>query len=150
MIARLVEERLDMVVGTRIVREEGAYRPGHRAGNRLLGGFVALVFGHTFTDMLSGYRVLSRRFVKSFPALSGGFEIETELTVHALEPGLPIAEVETFFSPRPQGSTSKLHTWRDALRILWTIIRLYQSERPATLTAAQTSDPARSVPFCHP
>jgi glycosyltransferase involved in cell wall biosynthesis len=130
MIARLVEERLDMVVGPRVIREGGAYRLGHRAGNRLLSGFVALVFGRAFTDMLSGYRVLSRRFVKSFPVLSGGFEIETELTVHALELGLPIAEAETPFYARPQGSTSKLHTWRDGLLILWTILRLYKWERP--------------------
>jgi hypothetical protein len=130
MIARLVEDRLDMVVGTRVVSDEGAYRRGHRAGNRLLNAFVALVFGRAFSDMLSGYRVLSRRFVKSFPVLSGGFEIETELTVHALELGLAIAEVETPFYARPHGATSKLHTWRHGLRILWTIIRLYQSERP--------------------
>jgi len=130
MITQLVEQRLDMVVGARVVREEGAYRRGHQVGNRLLSGFVALVFGRAFMDMLSGYRVLSRRFVKSFPALSGGFEIETELTVHALELGLPIAEVETPFCARPQGSTSKFHTWRDGLRILWTIILLHKSERP--------------------
>jgi len=130
MITRLIEEHLDMVVGVRVVRDEAAYRPGHRTGNRLLGEFVALMFGHVFTDMLSGYRVLSRRFVKSFPVLSDGFEIETELTVHALQLGLPAAEVETPYYARPGGSNSKLHTWRDGLRILWTIIQLCKSERP--------------------
>ena len=93
MIARLIDERLDMVVAVRVDQEDAAYRLGHRAGNRLLTGFVAHVFGQSFTDMLSGYRVFTRRFVKSFPVLSGGFEIETELTVHALELGLPVAEV---------------------------------------------------------
>jgi hypothetical protein len=135
MIVRLVEERLDMVVGTRVDREEAAYRRGHRAGNRLLTGFVALVFGRTFTDVLSGYRVFSRRFIKSFPVLSGGFEIEAELTIHALELGLAVAEVPTPCYPRPTGSTSKLHTWRDGLRILWTITRLYKSERPLAFFA---------------
>jgi len=130
MIARLIEERLDMVVASRIDQEEAAYRRGHRAGNRLLTGFVATVFGRSFTDMLSGYRAFSRRFVKSFPMLSGGFEIETELTVHALELGLPVAEIPTPYYARPKGSASKLHTYRDGMRILWTIARLYKSERP--------------------
>jgi len=136
MIARLVDERLDMVVGARVDQEVAAYRAGHRAGNALLTGFVANVFGSTFTDMLSGYRVFSRRFVKSFPVLSGGFEIETELTVHALELGLPVAEVATPYYARPSGSVSKLKTWRDGSRILWTITRLYKSERPASFFAA--------------
>ena len=130
MVSRLIEEQLDMVVGTRVDQEEAAYRLGHRAGNRLLTGFVAAVFGRSFTDMLSGYRVFSRRFVKSFPVLSGGFEIETELTVHALELGLPVAEMKTPYFARPEGSASKLNTWRDGFRILWTITRLYKSERP--------------------
>jgi hypothetical protein len=136
MIARLIEDRLDMVVGSRVDREEAAYRRGHRSGNRLLTGFVSAVFGRTFSDMLSGYRVFTRRFVKSFPMLSGGFEIETELTVHALELGLPVAEIATPYYARPQGSASKLHTWRDGLRILWTIARLYKSERPLHFFAA--------------
>jgi glycosyltransferase involved in cell wall biosynthesis len=136
MIARLIKDRLDMVVGTRVDQEQAAYRPGHRAGNRLLTGFVADVFGRTFTDMLSGYRVFSRRFVKSFPALSGGFEIETELTVHALELGLPVGEVQTPYYSRLEGSTSKLNTWRDGFRILWMILRLYKSERPLRFFAA--------------
>jgi glycosyltransferase involved in cell wall biosynthesis len=130
MIAKLVEERLDMVVAVRVDREEAAYRPGHRFGNRLLTGSVGMVFGQTFTDMLSGYRVFSRRFVKSFPVLSGGFEIETELTIHALELELPVGEVRTPYYSRPEGSTSKLNTWRDGFRILSTILRLYRSERP--------------------
>jgi glycosyltransferase involved in cell wall biosynthesis len=130
MIARLVAERLDMVVGARRDEEQAAYRRGHRTGNKLLTGFVAMVFGRNFNDMLSGYRVFSRRFIKSFPALSGGFEIETELTVHALELGLPVAEVEAPYYARPLGSASKLRTWQDGLRILWTIVRLYRSERP--------------------
>ena len=130
MIARLIEDRCDMVVGTRVDKAAHAYRAGHRTGNRLLTGFVANVFGHSFTDMLSGYRVFSRRFVKSFPLLSSGFEIETELTVHALELGLAVSEIETPYYARPEGSESKLSTWSDGFRILWTIIQLYRSERP--------------------
>jgi glycosyltransferase involved in cell wall biosynthesis len=136
MIARLIADRLDMVVASRVDRDEAAYRRGHRAGNRLLTGFVSAVFGHAFTDMLSGYRVFTRRFVKSFPMLSGGFEIETEFTVHALELGLPVAEIPTPYYARPKGSASKLNTWRDGLRILWTIVRLYKSERPLWFFAA--------------
>jgi glycosyltransferase involved in cell wall biosynthesis len=130
MIARLVEDRLDMVVAARVPRDEAAYRPGHRTGNRLLTSFVASIFRMTFTDILSGYRVFSRRFVKSFPVLSGGFEIETELTVHALELGLPVGEIATPYYARPHGSASKLSTWRDGVRILATILKMYRSERP--------------------
>lgn len=130
MIDRLLEERLDMVVGLRIDRSEAAYRPGHRAGNRMLTGFLADTFGQEFKDILSGYRVFSRRFVKSFPVLSDGFEIETELAVHALELSLPVAEVETPYYARPEGSFSKLNTWRDGLRILGTMLKLYRSEKP--------------------
>src|SRR5215469_4166605 len=115
MIARLTEERLDMVVGARVGQEEAAYRLGHRTGNRLLAGFFALAFHATFSDILSGYRVFSRRFVKSFPVLSRGFEIETELCVHALELELPVAEIQTPYYARPQGSVSKLSTWRDGV-----------------------------------
>ncbi len=132
MIARLLEERLDMVVGVRIHQQQSAYRAGHVTGNRVLTGFVARVFGRSFSDMLSGYRVFSRRFVKSFPVLSGGFEIETELTIHALELDLPVAEVDTPYYARPEGSASKLNTWSDGFRILWTIGKLYRSERPLT------------------
>ena len=130
MIAQLLHDRLDMVVAARGMEHESAYRPGHQTGNALLSGFVALVFGRNFTDMLSGYRVFSRRFVKSLPVLSGGFEIETELTVHTLELGLPAAEMRTPYYTRPQGSHSKLNTWRDGFRILSTIAKLYRSERP--------------------
>jgi glycosyltransferase involved in cell wall biosynthesis len=130
MIARLLDDRLDMVVAARVHADEAAYRRGHVTGNRLLTGFVAAVFGTAFTDILSGYRVFSRRFVKSFPVLSGGFEIETELTVHALELELPVAEVKTPYYARPAGSVSKLSTWRDGFRILGTILKLYRSERP--------------------
>src|SRR5437763_16215226 len=133
MIARLIEERLDMVVGARVGREEAAYRRGHRTGNRALSGFVTHIFGQSFSDMLSGYRVFSRRFVKSFPVLSGGFEIETELTVHALELELPVGEMRTPYYSRPLGSASKLSTWRDGYRILRTVLRLYRAERPLPL-----------------
>jgi hypothetical protein len=130
MIARLLEDRLDMVVARRVDREKAAYRAGHRTGNWLLTAFVASVFGPTFNDMLSGYRVFSRRFVKSFPLLSAGFEIETELTIHALELDLAVAEIDTPYYARPEGSASKLNTWRDGYRILRTIIKLYRAERP--------------------
>jgi glycosyltransferase involved in cell wall biosynthesis len=133
MVGKLVDERLDMVVASRIDREEAAYRRGHRAGNRLLTGFVTHMFGRAFSDILSGYRVFSRRFVKSFPILSGGFEIETELTVHALELELPVAEVATPYYSRPEGSASKLSTWSDGFRIFWTVFKLYRAERPLSL-----------------
>jgi glycosyltransferase involved in cell wall biosynthesis len=133
MIEQLVADRLDMVCAVRVDREEAAYRMGHRAGNRMLTSFVAHVFGQSFTDMLSGYRVFTRRFVKSFPVLSGGFEIETELTVHALELELPVGEMQTPYYSRPQGSASKLSTWRDGYRILRTVLRLYRAERPLPL-----------------
>ncbi|HZQ14513.1 MAG TPA: glycosyltransferase [Pseudolabrys sp.] len=133
MIARLLEDRLDMVVASRVHRDQSAYRAGHVTGNRLLTGFVASVFGPTFKDMLSGYRVFSRRFVKSFPLLSSGFEIETELTVHALELGLAVAEIDAPYYARAEGSASKLNTWSDGFRILRTIIRLYRAERPLSL-----------------
>ena len=130
MIARLLEKQLDMVVGNRIDCERAAYRAGHRAGNKLLTAFIASVFGSNFNDMLSGYRVFSRRFVKSFPVLSSGFEVETELTIHALELGLAVEEVDTPYYARAQGSVSKLNTWRDGFRILLTIVNLYRAERP--------------------
>jgi len=136
MIARLLEEKLDMVVGVRVHREEAAYRRGHQTGNRLLTGVVGNIFGQSFSDMLSGYRVFSRRFVKSFPVLSGGFEIETELTIHALELELPVAEVNTPYYARPEGSASKLNTWRDGFRILWSIGQIYRSERPLPFFSA--------------
>ncbi|MCB1955551.1 MAG: glycosyltransferase [Rhodocyclaceae bacterium] len=130
MIGRLVGADLDMVVGTRAHQRNEAYRPGHQIGNRLLTGAMRRIFGGTFTDMLSGYRVLSRRFVKSFPATSHGFEIETELTIHAQELRMPCAEVTTTYGVRPTGSESKLRTYADGWRILVTIIRLFAIERP--------------------
>ncbi len=130
LVARLLNEGLDMVVGNRVSTEQAAYRPGHRFGNAMLTGCVSLIFGRTFTDILSGYRVFSRRYVKSFAAHSAGFEIETELTVHALALRMPVAEVSTVYKARPEGSVSKLNTYRDGLRILSTIFRLFKSERP--------------------
>ena len=130
MVQRLIDEQLDMVVGARVMQDEGAYRRGHRFGNRLLSGMLARLFGRSFTDILSGYRVFSRRFVKSFPVLSAGFEIETEISVHALELKMPVAEVETPYFARPEGSASKLNTYRDGWRILNTILKLYRIERP--------------------
>lgn len=130
MVRALVEEELDMVVGCRVDTEARAYRAGHRVGNRLLTGFVALIFGRVFSDILSGYRVFSRRYVKSFPALAQGFEIEIELTVHALQLRMPIAEQATPYKSRPAGSESKLSTWRDGARILVTILKLFKSEKP--------------------
>ena len=130
MIDRLVRERLDMVVGCRVDSEEAAYRAGHRLGNALFTGSVARMFGNRFTDILSGYRVFSRRFVKSFPGLAKGFEIETELTVHALELRMPIAEMNTPYGARPPGSQSKLSTFKDGFRILLMMAALFKDERP--------------------
>jgi hypothetical protein len=130
MIARLLADCCDMVVGARVGQEFAAFRRGHLFGNRLLTGFVAAVFGTNLRDMLSGYRVLSRRFVKSLPVLSSGFEIETELTIHAMELGAPVAEIDTPYFARPEGSESKLDTWSDGVRILNTILRLHRAERP--------------------
>ncbi|HYW15813.1 MAG TPA: glycosyltransferase family 2 protein [Allosphingosinicella sp.] len=130
LVRRLVEERLDMVVGARKSEVEEAYRRGHRLGNRLFTGILAGLFGRSFTDIFSGYRVFSRRFVKSFPALSRGFETETEISVHALELAMPVAEVVTAYGARPEGSESKLSTYRDGWRIMRTIIHLFRIERP--------------------
>ena len=130
MVEQLVRERLDMVVGTRLHDAKDAYRGGHVLGNRLFTGLLARLFGRSFSDIFSGYRVFSRRFVKSFPVLSEGFEIETEMSVHALELRMPIGEVETVYGARPEGSESKLSTFRDGWRILKTIVTLYRVERP--------------------
>lgn len=133
MVALLLDQNLDMVVGARATDHEAAYRPGHRFGNWMLTTCVARLFGRTFTDILSGYRVFSRRFVKSFPILAPGFEIETEITVHALELKMPVAEVRTAYAMRLDGSASKLSTYRDGLRILGLILSLFRQERPAQL-----------------
>ena len=130
LVARLIDEQLDMVVGARKSEVEAAYRRGHRLGNAVLTGMLAQVFGRSFTDILSGYRVFSRRFVKSFPVLSAGFEIETEISVHALELKMPTAEIVTAYAARPEGSVSKLSTYRDGLRIVRTIAMLARFERP--------------------
>ena len=130
LVARLIDEQLDMVVGARKSEVEAAYRRGHRMGNAVLTGMLAQVFGRSFTDILSGYRVFSRRFVKSFPVLSAGFEIETEISVHALELKMPTAEIVTAYAARPEGSVSKLSTYRDGLRIVRTIAMLARFERP--------------------
>ena len=130
LIGLLREEHLDMVVGARKSEVDAAYRRGHRLGNKLLTGMLAWLFGRTFTDILSGYRVFSRRFVKSFPVLSAGFEIETEISVHALELRMPVAEQVTAYAARPEGSTSKLNTYRDGWRILMMILTLFRSEKP--------------------
>jgi glycosyltransferase involved in cell wall biosynthesis len=130
LIARLIEDKLDMVVGARKSEVEAAYRRGHRFGNAMLTGMLARLFGRSFSDILSGYRVFSRRFVKSFPLLSTGFEIETEISVHALELKMPVTEIVTAYAARPEGSESKLSTYRDGWRILNTILRLFRFERP--------------------
>ena len=131
MIERLRAENLDMLVGSRKASYANAtYRRGHRTGNAIITWFVGFLFGNRFSDMLSGYRVFSRRFVKTFPALSAGFDIETELTVHALSISIPSAEIETPYAARPPGSTSKLNTWRDGFRILRAIVNLFRDERP--------------------
>ena len=130
LIDKLVRDNLDMVNGARREQEVTAYRPGHKFGNRLLTGLVRVIFSDGFNDMLSGYRIFSRRFVKSFPQSSGGFEIETELTIHALELQMPTTEIDVAFKDRGEGSESKLNTFSDGIRILWTIANLLKQERP--------------------
>jgi len=136
MIRMMLEERLDMVVGARRSEVEQAYRRGHRFGNRLMTGILARLFGRSFSDILSGYRVFSRRFVKSFPVLSAGFEIETEISIHALELQMPVGELMTSYGARPEGSASKLSTYRDGWRILWTIVSLFRIEKPVLFFGA--------------
>ncbi|MGI3776650.1 MAG: glycosyltransferase [Janthinobacterium lividum] len=136
MLRLLVEDGLDMVNATRVDEAVGAYRPGHRLGNAVLTGIVARLFGREITDMLSGYRVFSRRFVKSFPALATGFETETELTVHALSLRMPVGEHPSAYRERPPGSASKLRTYSDGVRILRTIVILVKEERPLAFFAA--------------
>jgi len=130
MLKMLVDEQLDMVVGSRDEFEVSSYRRGHRFGNAFLTKFVSHLFGKQFTDMLSGYRVFSRAFVKSFPASSKGFEIETELTIHALELSMPVDELSTPYGARPEGSNSKLRTYVDGFKILSLITVLYRNEKP--------------------
>ncbi|UHQ56098.1 glycosyltransferase family 2 protein [Microbulbifer sp. YPW16] len=133
MVDKLIDERLDMVVGSRSTPKDNmpeAYRRGHQFGNQLLTSSVKRIFGGAFSDMLSGYRVFTRRYIKSFPATSQGFEIETELTIHALELRMPSGEVPVEYGARPVGTESKLSTYRDGWRILRTIVHLYIAERP--------------------
>jgi len=130
MLAALTESCCDMVNARRVAAKSNAYRPGHSWGNRVLTRMVSWLFGTQISDMLSGYRAFSRRFVKSFPALSVGFEIETELTVHALELRMAVAEIDAPYFARTEGSTSKLSTFRDGLRIALTILKLLRDERP--------------------
>ncbi len=130
MLSLLRDGPLDMVTAARVTGITAAYRTGHRSGNAVLTGLVALLFGNRVTDMLSGYRVFSRRFVKSFPALSTGFETETEFTVHALELAMPVGEIQAAYKDRPAGSVSKLRTYTDGWRILRTIVLLVKEERP--------------------
>jgi glycosyltransferase involved in cell wall biosynthesis len=130
MVDMLVAEQLDMVVGTRRHEKKDAYRGGHVLGNRIFTGLLSGLFGRSFSDIFSGFRVFSRRFAKSFPVLSSGFEIETEMSVHALELRMPVGEIETIYAARPEGSESKLSTFGDGWRILTTILTLYRIERP--------------------
>jgi glycosyltransferase involved in cell wall biosynthesis len=130
MVAMLLDDQLDMVVGTRRHEEKDAYRGGHVLGNKIFTGLLSGLFGRSFSDIFSGYRAFSRRFVKSFPVLSSGFEIETEMSVHALELRMPVGELETAYGARPEGSHSKLSTYGDGARILRTIATLYRIERP--------------------
>ena len=136
MVRLLLEQRLDMVVARRISADASSYRFGHQLGNRTFTGIVGWLFGSRVSDMLSGYRVLSRRFVKSFPALSTGFEIETELTVHALSLNIPLGEIPSEYTGRPAASESKLHTVRDGARILLLILRLTKAEKPLLFFSA--------------
>jgi glycosyltransferase involved in cell wall biosynthesis len=130
MVEMLLADQFDMVVGTRRHDRKDAYRGGHVIGNKVFTGLLAGLFGRSFSDIFSGYRVFSRRFVKSFPVLSAGFEIETEMSVHALELRMPVGEIETAYASRPEGSHSKLSTFGDGWRILKTIVNLYRVERP--------------------
>jgi glycosyltransferase involved in cell wall biosynthesis len=136
MVDLALTEQLDMVVGTRQHEAKDAYRGGHVLGNRLFTGLLSLLFGRSFTDVFSGYRVFSRRFVKSFPVLSAGFEIETEISVHALELTMPVGEIATAYGARPEGSASKLSTYRDGWRILKVMLNLFRSERPVLFFGA--------------
>ncbi len=136
LIQHLLTHQLDMVIGARDVTDKSAYRPKHASGNRLFNHVVARLFRHGISDIFSGYRVFSRRFVKSFPAASTGFEIETELSIHALDAHIPFDELAITHHPRPEGSYSKLNTWRDGLRISWMIVNLYRQIKPLQLFGA--------------
>ena len=136
LVQKLLDENLDLVNARRVHEETEAYRPGHQFGNVILTSLVAAIFGRRFVDMLSGYKVFSRRFTKSFPSLSSGFEIESELTVHALELRMPVAEVATSYGARPAGSESKLSTFADGYKILKMIATMIKEERPLQFFAS--------------
>jgi glycosyltransferase involved in cell wall biosynthesis len=136
LIKKLVEEGLDIVTGRRVHTEAAAYRAGHVFGNKMLTGLTAMMFNVKLGDTLSGYRVMSRRFVKSFPFTAEGFGIETELTVHAVRLLMPMAEVDTAYKERPAGSVSKLSTYRDGFKILFTIAQMLREERPLLFFSA--------------
>ncbi len=136
MVELLVRERLDMVVGLRDNLSEETSRAGHELGNILITGFLNRFFGARFGDTLSGYRVMSRRFVKTFPCLSDGFEIETEMAVHIVTLALPYGELSTAYGARGEGSDSKLHTFRDGTRILKTMVNLLRQEKPGVFFGA--------------
>jgi glycosyltransferase involved in cell wall biosynthesis len=133
MIDELVQNNLDIVIATRTASDSDAYRSGHVLGNKAITGAVSFIFKGGFTDMLSGYRVMSKRFVKTFPIVSNGFEIETEMAIHILQLGLPYSEINTKYDPRPVGSESKLNTWSDGIRILKMIIFLFKEQKPFQL-----------------
>lgn len=130
LVRTLIEGAYDIVSGRRVAVGEHAYRTGHVLGNKIFTGITALMFHIEMSDMLTGYRVMSRRFVKSFPFTAEGFGIETELTVHAVRLLMPMIEIDTAYKERPAGSVSKLHTWADGFRILFTIVALVREERP--------------------
>jgi glycosyltransferase involved in cell wall biosynthesis len=130
LISLVVEQKFDMVVGARVPQDATTHRAGHAFGNALFNRIADWVFGSEFKDIFSGYRAFSRRFVKSFPIITDGFEIETELTVHALDLRVPVAEIPIPFGKRPEGSASKLRTVRDGLRILWALLLLAKEVRP--------------------
>ena len=130
LVSHLHTHHLDMVIGTRVAKKHTAYRAGHALGNKMFNALLRYLFKSHFTDIFSGYRVFSRRFVKSFPALSTGFDVETEITIHALELAMPVSEIPTDYDERPLGSQSKLSTYKDGWKILCRIIKLFRLERP--------------------
>jgi len=136
LVRTLLTERADMVVGTRRGVHDDAGRQGHALGNRLFNLLYRTIFGPDFTDIFSGYRAFSRRFVKSFPAVSGGFEIETEMSVHASRLKLPVSELELDYGRRPEGSHSKLSTFRDGAKILWMFAMLMKETQPFAFFSA--------------
>ncbi|MBX3537516.1 MAG: glycosyltransferase [Chelatococcus sp.] len=136
LVELVLKDNCDLVNGARVPTNEAAFRAGHKFGNKMLSALVSMIFGKRNNDMLSGYKALSRRMVKSFPIKSSGFEIETELLIHVLELGLPVAEIKTPYRERGEGSESKLRTYRDGFRIIWLISHLIRDEKPLQFFAA--------------